>query len=83
MLHEFLTNHRVELIARCRAKVAKRAHCATAQQLQNGVPMLLEQLVHTLRSEQERCGADGPVSNARSANPQPSTDKICWTWDLL
>jgi len=62
MLHEFLTSHRGELIARCRAKVAKRAHCATAEQLQNGVPMLLEQLVQTLRSEQERCGRDSPVS---------------------
>jgi len=62
LLHEFLADHRVDLIARCRAKVVKHAHCATAEQLQNGVPMLLEQLVQTLRSEQERCGRDSPVS---------------------
>jgi hypothetical protein len=55
LLHEFLADHRVDLIARCRAKVVKHAHCATAEQLQNGAPMLLNQLVQTLRSEQERC----------------------------
>lgn len=52
MLHEFLTNNRNELISRCRAKVTTREHSATAEQLQNGVPMFLEQLIRTLRSEQ-------------------------------
>ncbi|WP_426343432.1 sensor histidine kinase [Pseudoduganella sp. R-32] len=52
MLHEFLSNNRSELVDRCRAKVATREHSATAEQLQNGVPMFLEQLIYTLRSEQ-------------------------------
>ncbi len=53
MMHEFLANNRVELIDRCRAKVALRpARAATVQQLQNGVPLFLEQLIRTLRIEQ-------------------------------
>src|SRR5476649_439872 len=55
MIHDFLANNRGELIERCRAKVAKRpARKATAQQLQNGVPLFLEQLIKTLRIEQTR-----------------------------
>jgi hypothetical protein len=53
MMHDFLANNRSELIERCRAKVAKRpARAATGQQLQNGVPLFLEQLIKTLRIEQ-------------------------------
>ncbi|MGO4381221.1 sensor histidine kinase [Pseudoduganella sp. RAF19] len=51
MLHEFLANNRAELISRCRAKVAAREHTATAEQLRNGVPMFLEQLIRTLRAQ--------------------------------
>jgi signal transduction histidine kinase len=53
MMHDFLSHNRETLIERCRAKVALRpARAATAQQLQNGVPMFLEQLIRTLRVEQ-------------------------------
>jgi len=52
MLHEFLSNNRSELIDRCRAKVATREHSATTEQLQNGIPKFLEQLIFILRSEQ-------------------------------
>jgi signal transduction histidine kinase len=53
MMHVFLANNRNELIERCRAKVARRpAREATAQQLQNGVPLFLDQLIRTLRMEQ-------------------------------
>ncbi|MFT4431950.1 sensor histidine kinase [Caballeronia sp. 15715] len=53
MMHEFLSNNRDDLIERCRIKVAHRpARGATAQQLQNGVPLFLDQLVQTLRLEQ-------------------------------
>ena len=54
MLHELLTANRDLLIARCRDKVAKRfepAESATA--IDHGVPQFLEQLVETLRAEQE------------------------------
>lgn len=60
MLHEFLANNRSDLLARCRTKVATRKHTATAEQLQNGVPIFLEQLICTLRSEQLECAGEGP-----------------------
>jgi signal transduction histidine kinase len=53
MMHDFLANNRGDLIERCRAKVATRpARRATPQQLHNGVPLFLEQLIKTLRIEQ-------------------------------
>jgi len=53
MMHDFLFNNRVELITRCRAKVALRpARGATVDQLKNGVPLFLDQLIRTLRVEQ-------------------------------
>ena len=52
MMHAFLANNRDELIARCKAKVAKRARrSATEEQLCNGVPLFLEQLIRTLIAE--------------------------------
>ena len=53
MMHDFLESNRSDLIERCRAKVALRpGRAATAQQLQSGVPLFLEQLIVTLRIEQ-------------------------------
>lgn len=53
MLHVFLTENRVELIARCRAKVAARAvPDAIAGELEHGVVVFLDQLVRTLQLEQ-------------------------------
>ena len=53
-MHSFLSNNRDELIARCKAKVARRPNrAATPQQLTNGVPLFLEQLTNTLRAEGE------------------------------
>jgi signal transduction histidine kinase len=50
MLHEFLTEHRDEIIALCRAKVAtRRAPRATEGELEHGVPLFLDQLAETLR----------------------------------
>ncbi len=50
MLVEFITSRREELIARTRAKVAKRlAPTATEEELMTGVPLFLDQLVETLR----------------------------------
>jgi len=52
-MHDFLFNNRVELTARCRAKVALRpSREATVDQLENGVPLFLDQLIRTLRVEQ-------------------------------
>src|SRR5471030_1059096 len=53
MMHNFLANNRSELTERCKAKVAQRPlRAATDKQLQNGVPLFLEQLIKTLRIEQ-------------------------------
>lgn len=50
MLFEFLTEHREEIIARTRAKVAERsAPRPTAEELQHGVPLFLSQLIENLR----------------------------------
>ncbi len=50
MLHEFVAANRQEIIARCRARVAKRlAPRPTDLELEHGVPLFLEQLVETLR----------------------------------
>jgi signal transduction histidine kinase len=52
MLHVFLSNNRTELIERCRTKVSKRVlRHATDQQLCNGVPLFLDQLIRTLVAE--------------------------------
>jgi len=71
MLHEFLSNNRSELIARCRAKVATREHSATAEQLQNGVPMFLEQLIETLRSEQANSALQDQTISAAPDRTRP------------
>ncbi|OXC79351.1 sensor histidine kinase [Caballeronia sordidicola] len=66
MMHEFLANNRQALIERCRAKVAQRpARAATAQQLQNGVPLFLEQIIRTLRVEQ----TDEPMEGRKISGP--------------
>ena len=53
LLHELLTSHRSELIARCRNNAAKRfAPLMIPIALDHGVPLFLQQLVETLRVEQ-------------------------------
>jgi len=50
MLSEFITANREELIARARAKVAKRlAPRPTERELTSGVPIFLDQLAGTLQ----------------------------------
>jgi hypothetical protein len=62
MLHEILMTYRDEIIARSRAKVATRtAPQATRSELEHGVPLFLDQLVETLRGEQNT--PDHPVSS--------------------
>lgn len=53
MLHEFLTSHRAELIAHCRARVSKRfAPAQVPSVVEHGVPLFWDQLIHTLEAEQ-------------------------------
>ena len=73
MMHVFLANNRRELIDRCRAKVAQRpAREATAQQLQNGVPLFLDQFSSRLRltvddDASNEIGATATIHGARRA----------------
>jgi len=63
MLHEFLTENRQLLIARCREKVAKRFEpTEAASSIENGVPLFLEQLSQTLSLEQ--------TTSARGGEPE-------------
>lgn len=70
MMHTFLANNRDELIARCKAKVAKRPHRdATERQLKNGVPLFLEQLRRTLQAEEADEEAESlKISGASGGN---------------
>lgn len=50
MLHDFITGNRAEIIERCRSKVSARPVPApTPTELQNGVPLFLDQLAEILR----------------------------------
>ena len=75
MLHEFLTTNRMELIARCRAKVAQRpAPGASEQELEHGISLFIDQLIKTLEVEQTTepmqsrkvSGASGGVNSVLS-----------------
>ena len=51
-MQNFLKNNRDELLRRCTAMVAKRPHRnATKEQLSNGIPQFLDQLIATLMAE--------------------------------
>jgi hypothetical protein len=72
MLHEFLTANRQLLIARCREKVAKRFEPAESEAtIDHGVPLFLEQLVNTLKAEQETHLREGV-----DAQPTPAPTPI-------
>ena len=52
MLHEFLTQNRAELIRRCTAKVARRpAPRPSPAGVEHGVPLLIDQLIQSLKTE--------------------------------
>jgi len=52
LLHEFIEEHRDEIIRRARAKVSTRAHPPpTTHELTNGIPLFLTQLGAILREE--------------------------------
>ena len=65
MLHEFLTVHRDDIIARTRVKVAARsAPRATQPELEHGVSLFIDQLGETLRLERttEARGTDNAIA---------------------
>jgi hypothetical protein len=73
MMHEFLANNRAELERRCREKVAQRpGRSASSQQLENGVPIFLDQLIRTLRIEQ----GSNPSSSHTISGPAGGTSTL-------
>ena len=63
MLHEFITLNRVEIVRRCRAKVATSSvPPPTKAEIDHGVPLFLDQLVDALR-----LGQSGSADIANSA----------------
>lgn len=70
MMFEFLINNKIELAQRCRDKVSQRpGRSASSVQLQNGVPLFLDQLIRTLQIEQTQNPLDsraisGPAGGA-------------------
>ena len=75
MLYEFLNLNRPELIERCRNKVALRsAPRATLREMEHGIPLFLEQLIHTLKIEQgphpqESRKVSGPSTPGKTYQP--------------
>jgi signal transduction histidine kinase len=54
MMHDFLITNRDELERRCREKVSARPNrLPNAQQLEQGIPIFLDQLIRTLQAESE------------------------------
>lgn len=57
MMHEFLSANRRELERRCRDKVLERpGRVADIQQIDQGIPLFLDQLIRTLEAESEELG---------------------------
>jgi len=58
-MHNFLSSNRAELLSRCKSKVAQRPQrAATEQQLANGIPLFIDQLIRTLEAEEDDKLAD-------------------------
>lgn len=69
MMHDFLIANRAELERRCREKVAARPHRLppNKQQMEQGIPLFLDQLIRTLQAEHkgkmaEALALSGPSS---------------------
>ncbi len=76
-MHSFLSDNRDELIARCKAKVARRPNrAATPQQLANGIPLFLEQLTNTLQAEGEGNHAEGERISGPAGGDAASLSQI-------
>jgi hypothetical protein len=84
MLHEFLTTHRRLLISRCREKATKRSGSSeSAGTIDHGVPLFLEQLVETLKVEQDGHEGAKAESDARSASTEMGRSAALHGTELL
>jgi signal transduction histidine kinase len=77
MLHEFLSQNRGGLIARCREKVAQRSSPkATPDELDHGVPFFLDQLIKTLQLEQTSQPSAGLKVSGPSGGGKPALSEL-------
>jgi signal transduction histidine kinase len=76
-MHEFLTANRAELIARCRTKVAQRAHLGiSADELDHGISIFLDQLIKTLVMEQTEVPLLSRKVSGTSGGGKPSLSEM-------
>lgn len=77
-MDDFLVNNRDELISRCKAKVSERpSRSATTEQLKNGIPLFLDQLVRTLRAEKDgRSGESFKISGGSGSGSSTDISEI-------
>jgi signal transduction histidine kinase len=76
-VYKFLSNNRDELIQRCKDKVAERPkRSATPKQLENGVPLFLEQLVRTLKAEERGGDGAGAAISGASGGDQANLSQM-------
>lgn len=67
MLAEFMMEHREEILARTRGKVAARmAPRPTESEIEHGVPLFVDQLIDTLKAQEPR-GVESDAELGRSA----------------
>ncbi len=77
MMHKFLIANRAELIARCRAKVAKRAPLGMREEeLQHGVTIFLDQLIKTLAVERAADSIRSRKVSGRAGGGKPALSEI-------
>ncbi|WP_200956992.1 HAMP domain-containing sensor histidine kinase [Lysobacter sp. Root916] len=77
MMHEFLTANRIELIARCREKVAQRGTPgASEEELAYGISTFLDQLIKTLVVEKTATPMRSREVSGPSGGGQPNLSEI-------
>ena len=76
-MHSFLTAHRAELIARCRAKVASRTIPGTSKrELDHGITVFLDQLIKTLQVEKTAHPMDSRRVSGASGGGKPTLTEM-------
>ncbi len=76
-MYQFLIDNREELIARCKQNVEMRpGRSATAEQLEHGIPLFLDQLVRTLRAEEQGLSGDSVRISGTSGGNSRSLSEI-------
>lgn len=76
-MYAFLSDNYSELVARCTSKVAQRPRrAATPEQLANGIPLFLGQLIRTLGAEAEGHVAESQRISGASGGRHPRSSEM-------